>query len=128
MNNLMTIDFWFNARPGNLISSSLWLFSAFLVLLLAMAIFFNIIKNRKRNLYNKIWNRLASFSTANLIIGLFLLFFVYETVPFLSMRLWFLLWGLGMAVWLFFIIKIIKDIPSIKEKMAKEDEYKKYIP
>jgi O-antigen/teichoic acid export membrane protein len=124
----MTVDFWFNTRPAGLIGSSAWVLSAFLVLLLAMAIFFNIIKNRKRNFYNKIWNRLALFSTTNFIVGMFLLFFTYETIPFLSMRFWFLLWGLGMLVWLIFIFKVLKEIPKIKEEMAKEAEYKKYIP
>ena len=89
---------------------------------------FKILKNRKRNLYNKIWNKLHFFSFTNLIIGLVLLFFGYETLPFLSMRFFVLLWGIGMIVWLMFIFKIFNEIPRIKEKMAKEDQYKKYLP
>ncbi|MCK5510685.1 hypothetical protein KAI65_04060, partial [Candidatus Parcubacteria bacterium] len=107
---------------------ALRLIVVFLISLLIGAVFFKILKNRKRNLYNKIWSKLHLFSLSNLIIGLFLLFFSYELLPFLSMRLWLLLWGLGMIVWLAFIFKIFNEIPKIKEKMAKEDEYKKYLP
>ena len=128
MGNLLKLSFWFNMTPGNLTQGALRLIVVSLIGLLIGAVFFKILKNRKRNLYNKIWSKLHLFSLSNLIIGLFLLFFSYELLPFLSMRLWLLLWGLGMIVWLAFIFKIFNEIPKIKEKMAKEDEYKKYLP
>jgi len=128
MGNLLKLSFWLNMTPGNLTQGALRLIVIFLISLFIGAIFFKILKNRKRNLYNKIWSKLHLFSLSNLIIGLFLLFFSYELLPFLSMRLWLLLWGLGMIVWLALIFKIFNEIPKIKEKMAKEDEYKKYLP
>ncbi|MCK5320074.1 hypothetical protein KAJ61_01655 [Candidatus Parcubacteria bacterium] len=128
MGNLLKLSFWFNMTPGNLTEGALRLIVIFLISLLIGAVFFKILKNRKRNLYNKIWSKLHLFSLSNLIIGLFLLFFSYELLPFLSMRLWLLLWGLGMIVWLALIFKVFNEIPKIKEKMAKEDEYKKYLP
>jgi len=33
-----------------------------------------------------------------------------------------------MAIWLGFILRIVKEIPKIKEQRIKEDEFKKYIP
>ena len=128
MGNLLKLSFWLNMTPGNLTQGALRLIVVSLIGLLIGAVFFKILKNRKRNLYNKIWSKLHLFSLSNLIVGLFLLFFSYELLPFLSMRLWLLLWGLGMIVWLALIFKIFNEIPKIKEKMAKEDEYKKYLP
>ncbi len=128
MGNLLKLSFWFNMTPGSLTQGTLRLIVVFLISLFIGAVFFKILKNRKRNLYNKIWNKLHLFSLSNLIVGLFLLFFSYELLPFLSMRFWLLLWGISMIVWLVFIFRIFNEIPKIKEKMVKEDEYKKYLP
>ena len=128
MGNLLTIHFWFNMAPGSLIQGTFIFIIVFLISLFIAAVVFKILKNRKRNLYNKIWNKLHFFSLSNLIIGLILLFFSYEMLPFLSMRFWFLLWAIGMIVWLVFIFKVLNEIPKVKAKMDKEDEYKKYLP
>lgn len=128
MGNLLKLNFWFNMTPGNLTQGALRLIIIFLAVLLIGVVIFKILKNRKRNLYNKIWNKLYFFSLSNLIIGLVLLFFSYELLPFLSMRFWFLLLGLSMIVWLVFIFKVLNEIPKVKAKMAKEDEYRKYLP
>ena len=64
----------------------------------------------------------------NFFVGLILLFFSHELIPFLSARFWFLLWGLGIAVWLVFIFKALVAIPKKKKQIEKEREYKKYIP
>lgn len=128
MSNLFTLKLWFNMQPGNLTHGATVGISGLIIALFAATVFFMLIKNKKRNLYNRIWQKLYFFSISNFIIGLVLFFFAYEMLPFLSMRFWFLLWGLGMATWLGFIAKIIKDIPKIKEQRIKEEEYKKYIP
>lgn len=128
MENLFSLQMWLNTRPGSLQPEFQKMLLALLFIFLVLSFVFNIIKNKKRSLYYKIWQRLAFFSVTNLIIGLILLFFTYELIPFLSMRLWFLLWGTGMLVWAGFVLKAYLKIPEIKEKIAKEKEYKKYIP
>ncbi|OGF24220.1 hypothetical protein A3H66_02200 [Candidatus Falkowbacteria bacterium RIFCSPLOWO2_02_FULL_45_21] len=85
-------------------------------------------KRWAKSLYAAVWRVLYYFFLTNAIIGLILLFFNYEMVPFLSARFWFLFWGAGMIVWLFFIYKIIIKIPHKKEQLEKEKEFKKYIP
>ncbi|MCX6795922.1 MAG: hypothetical protein NTW06_00290, partial [Candidatus Falkowbacteria bacterium] len=64
----------------------------------------------------------------NLAIGLLLLFFTYELLPFLSTRILFLIWGIGMLIWLYFIARNLIEIPSLRKERAKEKEYHKYIP
>lgn len=102
-------------------------FIVFLVLLLGLAIYSKF-KKKEKGIYFRIWNKLTSFGTTNLIIGLFLLFFTYEEVIFLSMRFWFLLWLASMIFWLQLIHKESKKIPEIREKRKQEEEFKKYIP
>ncbi|MEA3398788.1 MAG: hypothetical protein U9R06_03545 [Patescibacteria group bacterium] len=129
MSNLFSLSYWTNMRPGELGMYAQFFFVGFVVvLLLVYFLCWTIKKQKRKSLYNRIWRKISSFSLANFIISLFLLFFVYENLPFLSMRLWFLLWVAGMLVWLYFIIKEILKIPNIKEEMAKEEEFNKYIP
>ncbi len=129
MNNLLSLQYWFNSSAGSLALNIQKYFIIFIVILAILAFFIIIIKSRyQRSLYFKIWRRLQVFFITNLVISLFLLFFTYESVPFLSMRFWFLLWGIGVLVWLVFIGKDLSKIPNIKEEIAKEKEYRKYIP
>jgi len=129
MNNLLSLKFWFNTRPGALTPiyhSSFIIFIALLVVLFIVLIF---IKSRnKNNLYKNFWNSLSSFLLTNTGIGLLLLFFEYEAIPLLSSRFWFLLWGLSMITWLTFILKKLKFIPEKRKKIEEQRQFKKYIP
>jgi len=115
-------------RPNALESKALIAFSVFLLLLFAGCFVFNYLKAKKKGVYLRIWKSLQSFSLTNLIIGLFLLFFAYELVPFLSARILFLIWGIGMAAWLGFVARKFLEIPKIKEEKNREQEFKKYVP
>lgn len=129
MGNLLTIRFWFNFRPESLTPIFQEFFIISLVFLLLLSLILAYIKSKqKKNLYGKFWSSLYYFCLTNLIIGAFLLFFNYEMVPFLSSRFWFLLWAILVVVWLFFIYKILIEIPKKKARLEKEKEFKKYIP
>ena len=125
--NFFTLNYWFSMTAGSLQKNAQIGFVFFLIILLGIFIY-SFLRKKNKGIYLKIWTKLASFGFTNLIIGLFLLFFTYENVPFLSMRFWFLLWLTGMAFWLNLIYKECKIIPQIKEKRKQEEEFKKYIP
>jgi hypothetical protein len=127
MNNFFTLNYWLNIRPGNLEASAQKIFLVFLLILVITSILAFIFKDKK-GLYTKVWKSLQSFGLTNLAIGLLLLFFTYEMLPILSTRLLFLMWGVGMLVWIYFIAKKVIEIPKIKEEKAKEKEFSKYIP
>ena len=128
MRNLLTLQYWFNSRPNALEGGAQKFFLVFLLALLIGCFVFQYLKTKKKGPYLKTWKKLQSFSVTNLIIGLFLLFFTYELVPFLSARILFLIWGMGMIVWLVLIGRTFFEIPKIKEEKIKEQEFKKYVP
>ena len=129
MGNLLTLHYWFNLRPGALSPNLQMAYIMFIGLsLLLTVVFWYIRKQNKKSLYNRVWKRLYSLNLTNLIIGIFFLFFTFELIPLLSARFWFLLWGVAILVWLFFIGKAFYKIPKLREEMAKEEVYKKYIP
>ena len=129
MGNFLTLDFWFNLRPGVFIGLSLKIIVGFILLLLVLAVISGIGRKRwAKSLYVGLWNSLYYFFLTNAIIGLILVFFNYEMVPFLSARFWFLIWAVSLIVWLFFIYKAVIKIPLRKARLEKEEEFKKYIP
>ena len=129
MGNFLTWNFWFNLRPGAFIGLSFKIVLGFIALLIILTIVSGLIKRKwSKSLYACFWSSLYVFFLTNVVIGLLLTFFNYEMVPFLSARFWFLLWLIGMLVWLFFIYKIMIKIPQKKALLEKEREFKKYIP
>lgn len=128
MANFFTINFWLNSRPGSLESNAQIAFLVFLFLLVACyAVTYVKLKNKSGS-YTRILNSTQSLSLTNFIVGLFLLFFTYEQVPFLSSRVLFLVWFAEMAIWAYFIVSKFFDIPKIKEEKEKKKEFQKYIP
>jgi glucan phosphoethanolaminetransferase (alkaline phosphatase superfamily) len=96
-----------------------------LFLLASIACF---ILKKQKNLYSLLWKKLMNFFISNTLVGAVLFFFNQEIVPFLSARIWFALWVIGMIVWISFIILYAKQLPARKEQLKKEREFKKYIP
>jgi len=127
MQNLLTWRFWFNLRPESLLPLFTNLFLGFLLLLL-LATIFTALKQRRKSLYKNFWKRSYGFSLGNLLIGAVLFFFNYERAAFLSARFWLALWVMVMIAWLIPIIKSYRRISLQKQKIEKEQEFKKYIP
>ena len=128
MRNLLSWHFWLNTRPDNLATNIFYYFVLLLGLMVFLTVIFGMLKAKKRGLYYRIWAKLYNFFLTNFFIGLLLLFFTYEAIPFLSTRVWFLLWLAAAGTWLVFIGKLLVSIPKIKLEKARENEFKKYIP
>lgn len=127
MTNLLTLEYWFSVNPGAL--SSL----GFIILVIFTALFFllgvaAIVVKRKKSVYRGVYNSIYDFSIANFILGLVFLFFHYENIPFFTARFWFIVWFLGIALWIYFIVKKIKKIPEKRKELEREQEMRKYLP
>lgn len=127
MSSLLTLAFWFNLRPGNMGTTPRNVFIGFIVTLIVLAILLFIVK-RKKGLYRQFYSKLYDFCVSNAFIGILLLFFNYEIVPFFSAHFWFLLWLLAGIWWLLFILKDLKRIATRKKQQSEVDEIKKYLP
>jgi len=129
MNDFLNWRYWLNPRPGSLEPTNEKIMIGFLVLLFATAFLITVLKKQyKKNPYRKTIEKIGTFVWTNLVIGVFLNFFIYELVPYLSMRFLLAIWIVGMIVWVIFIGKTLKIIPKIKEEKEREKEFKKYIP
>jgi hypothetical protein len=126
--NFLNYKYWLNLRPESLEGGAQKYFTILVILFFVLTLVFSFLKSRNKNLYSRVLRKLYTFFLTNFIIGLLLLFFTYETVPFLSSRFWFLLWAAGIIFWLYFIVKEVVRVPKIKQELEKEKEFKKYIP
>lgn len=127
MKNLLTLNYWFNLRPENLIPLAQNLFVTFIIFLAVLALVIALIK-RKGGIYRGFLNRLYTLALTNALVGLLLLFFNYELVPFFSARFWLGIWIIIMIVWLVAILKNLKSIPAKKKQLDEERARKKYLP
>jgi hypothetical protein len=127
MKNLLTAQFWFNQQPGVFIPSTQTAILIIIALFAVLAVTAYFL-SKKKWFYKPLFQRLLTFFVCNAIIAALLDFFTEEYVPFLSARFWILLWAIVMIVWLGFIVAYAKKFPVKKEQLAREQEYKKYLP
>lgn len=125
--SLLSPAFWFNLRPGAMAQVYSHSLIGLIIFLIIAAIVLFIVK-RKKGLYKRLFNNLYDFSVSNAFLGLLLLFFNYEIVPFFSARFWFLLWLIVSLAWLYNILKELKKIPARKKLLHVTDDIKKYLP
>ncbi len=128
MSNLLTLNFWFNFYPPALSPLFVKIFLGIIALFLFLAIVFKLLQAKKKGLYSFLYRKLVNFFFTNFAIGAVLLFFSYEAIPYLSTRFFLIVWFIGVAVWLYFILIRIKDVPKRKEQLDQAKEYQKYIP
>lgn len=127
MPSILTLQFWFNLRPGSMETAPKIFLLIFLIFLLLVSIIFFVAK-RKKSFYKPAFSSLYNFSLSNLVIGSALLFFNYELVPFFSAYFWYLIWFLVFIWWLIGILKKIKRLLIKKREVREEDTIKKYLP
>lgn len=127
MNNLFKPSFWLNQRPEQLLPIFKYSLLALIISFLILAIISFIFK-KKTGLYTKLWERIFSLCSTNIVIGLALFLFNDQTIPFLSARFWYLLWGAGLIVWVVFIFRYAKTLPEKKKEIEKQREFEKYLP
>jgi len=125
--NFLKFSYWFDLRPGYFSDTAEKIFIAFLIMVFLGGIA-SIFFKRKGGFYKLFFQKLYSFCLSNFIVGLFLFFFRFELVPFLSARFWFGLWLIVMAIWLFFLIKPLKKIPEKIKEAQFNKEREKYLP
>lgn len=131
MTNLLSLSFWFKMNPGALMTISRNALIFLILCFLFLTIFFYFKQKttgKSKQFILVVWRGLYNLSLVNMFFALFLFFFCYQQISFFSSRFWFLVWGIEVIVWLFFIFKIYKGIPLKIAQAESSEKYQKYIP
>lgn len=127
MNNLFTWKYWLTVNPGQMTQLGLMVLAVIVAVFLIASVILFFLK-KKSSLYRGIFKQLYNLTVSNFVIGLFVLFFNYENIPFFAARFWIILWLISVLVWLYFILRKLKEIPLKKKALEIEREKKKYLP
>lgn len=129
---LIKPSFWFELQPDALTpSSEQMLFIFFGALVILGAITRILARHRRKDdkhlvaMYKKVGQMLLTMG----ILGLTIFFFAFERLYFIGARFWFLLWGIGLIVWIVQIVRFAKvTVPAKRQAQLKGREQERYMP
>lgn len=101
------------------------------ILIFALAIIFSLLRKKQTITvsYRKAMQKLSTWCFSFSIVGLILMFFRHQLIPYLGMRVWSMIWFIICIVWMLYIIKyIFVNIPKQRKDLKIREEFEKYIP
>lgn len=124
--------YWLNLRPvplgPSLVGGILSFFAWFLVASLALRIAARVMKKKDGRKADLLLRFARPLSTTG-VLGLLFLFFSYEQVPLLGMRLWFLLTFVLLIVWVGRVVKFaVTEYPALRKEDDEKARLRKYLP
>ncbi len=129
--NLFQPSFWFDLTPAPLLASSETFLFGFFGFMILFGVIIRLVASRRSDepLVIKGFQQVGYVLLVMGIVGLFLFFFSYERIQFMSARFWYLLWAAGTIAWLVHIVRYFTHIvPSKLEAKKIKIEQSKYFP
>ncbi|MFH1890540.1 MAG: hypothetical protein ABIJ91_03175 [Candidatus Kuenenbacteria bacterium] len=130
MDNLLTLQYWFNLNPGPFLNIYLRIIYGAVILLLAAGIvaWLFIKKNNKDFLIQFFWQKVQTFCFTAGIVVWALVFSRQQRIGFLGMPFLLALVFAGVVIWIFFIMKyLIKTMPKRRAEQRARAEKEKYL-
>lgn len=101
------------------------------VLIFILAILLSILRKKDRfaKPYRRIMQKFSGWCFSFSIVGLILMFFRHQLIPYLGMRAWTMIWFVICAAWMIYILKyLFVNIPRQKKDLKIREEFEKYLP
>ncbi|MBL7021985.1 hypothetical protein ISR92_01525 [Patescibacteria group bacterium] len=101
------------------------------ILIFVLAIIFSILRKKDRfsGPYKRAMQKISTWCFSFSIVGLILMFFRHQLIPYLGMRAWTMIWFIICIAWMIYIIKyIVINIPKQKKDLKIREEFEKYLP
>ena len=128
---LIDPNFWFNLQPHALspgFDRAFFLF--FSILIITGAVSRIVMRHKKSDRHlAKAYRMVSQMLLSMGLLGTAMFFFTYEEIYILGARFWFLLWGIGLVVWIVFIVRYAKKkIPLLRTADLEKNKENKYLP
>ncbi len=123
--------FWFQRVPPPLTPFFERALFAFFGLVLILGAVVRIVGSYKKydRYVEAIFGRVGNMMVTMGFLGVIVFFFAYEQIPVFGSRYWFLIWGLGLVVWIAWIVYYaVKVIPEQRLRERARKELMKYMP
>jgi len=101
------------------------------ILIFVLAVVFSVLRQSKRFAapYRRVMQKLAKWCFSFSIVGLILMFFRNQLIPYLGMRAWTMIWFVICAAWFIYILKFLfVNIPKQKKNLRIKEDFEKYLP
>lgn len=128
MNNYLSKNFWFNARPEPVQGLDLQILLGSIIILGIIGIAATAGVLRQFGLSRKKISQIMNFAYTNAFIGVCLAFFSSQIIPYLRARIIFLAWIIIALVWLYKLIFPKKIKSTSLADTSRQEEIKKYLP
>ena len=124
-------SFWFSLQPaevGGWIGTSI--FVIFLLMGIAGVVARIVAAQKLDDRYMRMMgNRFGTLLITMGMLGVVLYFFSFERIRLFGSRFWYLLWLIGLIVWIVLLVRYMKkNIPAMKEQAEARFEKRKYFP
>jgi hypothetical protein len=125
--------YWSNIRPvplgPSLVGGFVFFLGWFLLAGLALTIAAYVVKKSGDKLKAKVLSHFASAMLNTGLLGYLFLFFAYEQLPVLGMRLWAVLWLALFCLWTAGAVKFAThEYPARRSRLERQRELQKYLP
>jgi len=100
------------------------------LLIFILAIVFSILRKNKNfeAPYRRIMQKFANWCFSFSLVGLILMFFRHQLIPYLGMRAWTMIWFVICIAWLIYIFKfLLINIPKQKKELKIKEDFEKYL-
>jgi len=131
MSNWFKIDYLFTNHMPLISTAVLRIAVLFYLAFFVLAVVLSIMKRNKKfdKYFTLLMQKIANLALSFSIIGMILLFFRHQLVPYLGMRGWTLIWWLICLVWFVYVLKYWTIvIPAKRKELQKKREKEKYLP
>lgn len=123
--------FWFDLTPVRMSPAfETVLFVLFALFVIAGAVMRIYVRSRVLEKYvAQAVLRFAKIATVSGVTGFILLFFAFEEIQFFGSRFWILVWLIGVAVAVGFVVKFMRQVaPLLRDREKSRAEVNKYLP
>jgi hypothetical protein len=129
-NEIFSKNYLFNPNPGELGGIFYILGICLGSIAISIILWFLLTKiESKRSIYKKLKIKIFNPLFYLPIIGLFLIFFQWQQLPYLSFRIFMLLWIVGAILWaVFVILYILIRFPRQMREFSETEQLNKYLP
>jgi hypothetical protein len=128
---LFDLSFWFALQPSALSPSFEKFFFFFFTLMILVGAVARIVARYKKDdrFLKMTYRKVAMMFLTMGIVGMSWFFFTYEMAYLLGARFWFLVWAIGLVVWIVSIVRFSKiHVPAEKAALANKATGNKYLP